>query len=311
MAVSAVPSAAVPPAAARYGAAQARTAPPPAPSGVTDTVTLSPEAQALMARGAGAASPPKGSAPVDPAVVDAQRGEYAAAMREYNTKFMEATRDLLGVKETEGFILTGRISETLKKVFAAQGLVEPQKPAELAAADAAAEARTRPVPHPDALHPLSVRPQATPEPTASRITIFASGGPSKGSVDIIFNDAALDRIAKLSPEELRAGMVDAFSGGTRGAAANQAVERSAIGRFVASNDQKNPDLKAANQRFVALDPAKREATPLFVVQTSNSPDLLGRSMDEIVQTVSRALGRRDPADQAALSAASTASRITT
>lgn len=252
---------------------------------VGDQVTLSSQAKQMLASG-GATKPPlqlklaDGGAAIqsfDHEKMDAVMA-YHGEQRDYMRRMMTFARETLGVGKPEdggGLMLSGEITNLIKKSAAQAGIQEPQMPPDVAAWQAAHSSSSEPEPAP------SKAVQGT-----SMITLFLPEDKGGGQVEIFFDNKALDQLATTSADTLKGGLVDLLNGGDKGKSTNEAMQQGLFGQWMNENSAYHPEWQQSKARLAYTAPGQPAGSqPMFMIQSKDRPDYVTQHTDDLVNSV--------------------------
>ncbi len=225
------------------------------------------------------------------AIMDYQRDKMA-----HRFGMMSSVREALGlsanIDDGGGVALTGKIADVIDKTLALDGKGGPQKPPELLAREAAQQGTS-----------------GMPEGTAktSMITLYLPGTQGTGSeqIEIMIDDSAMEKLAAMSPQAVKDGLVDMLGGGDEAKAGNAAMKSGAFGKFMEENKDWHPEFASSKARFGLFDPDKgNTAQPMLMIQSESRPDYVRDHVGQLVDGVMKLLrGAAPPAATAATSEA--------
>lgn len=224
------------------------------------------------------------------AIMDYQRDKMA-----HRFGMMSGVREALGlsanIDDGGGVALTGKIADVIDKTLALDGKGGPQKPPELLAREAQ--------------QGTSGMPEGTAK--TSMITLYLPGTQGTGSeqIEIMIDDSAMEKLAAMSPQAVKDGLVDMLGGGDEAKAGNAAMKSGAFGKFMEENKDWHPEFASSKARFGLFDPDKgNTAQPMLMIQSESRPDYVRDHVGQLVDGVMKLLrGAAPPAATAATSAA--------
>lgn len=173
-----------------------------------------------------------------------------------------------------GLMLSGAIGDAIDGWMAANGTARPEKPAELVAWEKARASDD----------PGSAQPPGTAR--TSMITLFLPGSQGTGSeqVEIWIDNQAFEKLASLSADEVKAGLMDLMTGGAKADSVNKAIADGPFGQFMTENAAYHPEFSRPNARLAFTDPAGGDH-PLLMIQSESRPDHVMKNADRLVDAV--------------------------
>ncbi len=255
--------------------------------GAGDQVTLSPQANVFLKNLKGPSETLAGPSITfnipDQKAMDKIMA-YHNDMRDHMRKTMHFARKSFGLGEVEdggGLALTGKIGDVIKKAAAAAGIVEPEKPDEVKAWEEARNA--------DNPSEAEAEPSAGVQGT-SLITMYLPEDKGGGQVELWFDNKALDKLASLSPDDVKKNLLDLMTGGNKESGANATIDNGVFGQFMNENAAWHPEWKQPKARLAYVDlDAPEGSSPLFMIQSKSRPDYVAEHADELVDTVMKML----------------------
>lgn len=255
--------------------------------GAGDQVTLSPQANVFLKDAKGAslalAGPSIAFNIPDLKAMDTIIA-YHNDMRDHMRKTMDFARESFGLGKIEdggGLALTGDIGDVVKKAAAKAGIVEPEKPAEVKAWEEARNANSS--------SGTEAKPSAGVQGT-SLITMYLPEDKGGGQVELWFDNKGLDKLANLSPDDVKKNLLDLMKGGNKESGVNAAIDNGVLGQFMNENSAWHPEWKQPKARLAYVDPnAPAGSSPLFMIQSKSRPDYVTEHADELVDTVMKML----------------------
>lgn len=284
--------------------AAARSSAPAAGAPVEDAVSFSQAALAALKAGGPTAKAPATHGPSAPAATapaaappmltidggletvdfkqlqrttDLQMG-HMAEQREFFHQRNDALRSAFGlpadIEQGGGLMLSGAIGDAIDGWMAANGTSKPEKPAELAAWEKARASDDG----------GSAQPPGTAR--TAMITLFLPGSQGTGSeqVEIWIDNQAFEKLASLSADEVKAGLMDLMTGGAKADSVNKAIDDGPFGQFIAENAAHHPEFGTPNARLAFTDPDGGDH-PLLMIQSESRPDYVMKNADQLVDTV--------------------------
>lgn len=200
------------------------------------------------------------------------------AQRDFSRQRNDALRSAFGlptdIGQGGGMMLSGAIGDAIDGWMAANGTPRPEKPAELAAWE---KARAGDDAGP-ALPPGTAR--------TSMITLFLPGSEGTGSeqVEIWIDNQAFEKLASLSADEVKSGLMDLMKGGAKAESVNKAIADGPFGQFMTENAAYHPEFSRPKARLAFTDPAGGDH-PLLMIQSESRPDYVMKNADKLVDTV--------------------------
>ncbi|MBP2299909.1 hypothetical protein [Azospirillum picis] len=203
---------------------------------------------------------------------------YGSALMEHHrgrADYVRGEFGRLGGEDTDyGLVLSGDIAAAIDKTMALDGVALPQKPASLLAKEKEGDAG----------------PPAMPEGTAntSMITLALPNGQKDGydQIEIMFDDRMMDKLAGMSAEDVKAGMVDMLAGSGRGAAGNEAMKGGMMGKFIEENAAWHPEYAKSQARYGLFDPDQgTDRQPLMMIQSQTRSGYVREHVGELVEAV--------------------------
>ncbi|MCG5241975.1 hypothetical protein ACIU1J_10445 [Azospirillum doebereinerae] len=129
-----------------------------------------------------------------------------------------------------------------------------------------------------------------PEGTAntSMITLFLPGsqGSRSEQVDILFDDATMSKLAAMTPDAVKAGLVDMMADTDAARAGTAAMSGGTLGMFIAENGDRHPEYASPKARYGLFDPEQGEGgQPMLMIQSKSRPDYVHEHADDLVDAV--------------------------
>ncbi|MBK1842455.1 hypothetical protein JHL17_34175 [Azospirillum sp. YIM B02556] len=178
------------------------------------------------------------------------------------------------IEDGGGLALSGNIAKVIDRTMVLDGAVLPEKPPALLAKEQGAAAS----------------PSTMPEGSASTsmITLYLPGSQGTGSeqIEIMFDDKAMAKLAGMSPDAVKAGMIDMLAGTEQGAAGNAAMKKGMMGKMMEENAGWHPEFAASKARFGIFDPDQgTNAQPMMMIQSESRPDYVKEHVGDLVDAV--------------------------
>lgn len=279
---SATPSAASP-AAAPSTASLA----PAAKKPVTDTVSLSEQAVSKMNGSADTPVKPPVELKIagDFSFADLQAMnarlekvmEYHSARRDFARDTIQSLRGQFGFdpegKDGGNLMLSGEIGKVVERQMESRGLAIPEK--------------SQVVKDWEAGHQSEASPPPEGWDTTSMITLFLPGsqGTDDKQVEIWLDNRALEKLGKMSADEVKAGLVDMLNG-PDAAASQAAVDNGAFGAAMRTDSQHHPEFQQSKARLGFFDPQQgTDAQPWLMIQSRSEPGYVHENAGKLVDTV--------------------------
>lgn len=200
------------------------------------------------------------------------------AQRDFSLQRNDALRSAFGlptdIEQGGGLMLSGAIGDAIDGWMAANGTARPEKPAELVAWEKARASDDT----------ASTQPPGTAR--TAMITLFLPGSQGTGSeqVEIWIDNQAFEKLASLSADEVKAGLIDLMKGGAKAESVNKAIADGPFGQFMTENAAYHPEFSRPNARLAFTDPAGGDH-PLLMIQSESRPDYVTKNADKLVDTV--------------------------
>lgn len=200
------------------------------------------------------------------------------------------------IEDGGGLALSGNIAKVIDRTMTLDGAALPEKPPALLAKEQAAAAS----------------PSTMPEGSArtSMITLYLPGSQGTGSeqIEIMFDDKAMTKLAGMSPDAVKAGMIDMLAGTEQGAAGNAAMKRGMMGKMMEENAAWHPEFANSKARYGVFDPDQgTNAQPMMMIQSESRPDYVREHVGDLVDAVMGLLRGAAPTATVPSPAAPTAS----
>lgn len=202
--------------------------------------------------------------------MDEQRGFFG--------KRNDALRSAFGlptdIEQGGGLMLSGAIGDAIDGWMAANGTAKPEKTAELVAWEKARAGDDS---------------GSAPPPGTARtamITLFLPGSQGTGSeqVEIWIDNQAFEKLASLSADEVKAGLMDLMKGDAKADSVNKAIADGPFGQFMTENAAYHPEFSRPGARLAFTDPAGGDH-PLLMIQSESRPDYVMKNADKLVDTL--------------------------
>ena len=179
-----------------------------------------------------------------------------------------------------GLALTGDITGVIDKTMALDGKPPPDKPAEMLAMEKERAAG----PDPYGGSP----PPSEAVKNTSMITLYLPGSQGTGSeqIEIMLDNSALSKLASMSADTVKKGLVDLMTGSDSAKAGNEAVKNGDFGAFMAENKDWHPEYTSPKARVAFFDPDKgADQQPMLMIQSESRPDYVRDHADSMVDAV--------------------------
>ncbi|HYH39887.1 MAG TPA: hypothetical protein VD860_16825 [Azospirillum sp.] len=257
---------------------------PAAKKPVTDTVSLS--AQAVSKMNGSADTPVKPPVQLkiagDFSFADLQAMnarlekvmEYHSARRDFARDTIQSLRGQFGFdpegKDGGNLMLSGEIGKVVERQMESRGLAIPEK--SQVVKDWEAEMQ-------------SVPPEGWD--TTSMITLFLPGsqGTDDKQVEIWLDDRALEKLGKMSADEVKVGLVDMLNGPDP-AASQATVDNGAFGAAMRTDSKYHPEFQHSKARLGFFDPEQgTNAQPWLMIQSRSEPGYVQENAGKLVDTV--------------------------
>jgi len=132
------------------------------------------------------------------------------------------------------------------------------------------------------------RPMSEPEANTSMITLLLPNSRSglNERIEILFDDTTMSKLAAMSPDAVKAGLVDMMADTDTARAGTAAMTSGSLGQFIAENGDRHPEYASPKARYGLFDPEQGESgQPMLMIQSRSRPDYVREHADDLVDAV--------------------------